>query len=106
MIKEILPKWIKDFFYGKEKVRLKLPFAFIRFTREARIRNVKDDQNKFIEIHTRDKFNNYVVKREKYHPMKVRQLNERNIPVYDRTKEDSNFGVIGKSHPGSIEYKL
>ena len=95
---------LKELIFGKEPIQVSLPYAFIKYTNEAKKRNIKDDQNKMIEIHKSNKYGFHEVNVEKYHQKRVHQLTQTGIPIIDITKQEQKFTIITKTEPDKIVY--
>ena len=81
-----------------------IPHAIIDYTIDAKLSNIRDDQNKVILLYRADKYKNIQVVKYKYSKHQVAIMENDGIPVFDKTRLEQKFEVITKTEPGGIVY--
>jgi len=102
MILKILNKL--KFWKKKEELTYPIPHGIIDYTDVAKLKNIKDNQNKIIKVFKINKYGNLEIKRYKYSEPLAFILEKRGIPIFDKTKMKQKFEVVVKRNLGEIVY--
>lgn len=92
------------FWKKEEKLEYPIPFGIIDYTDVAKLKNIKDDQNKIIVVRRINKYGNIEKVNFKYTEQQVNILESRGIPIYDKTRMKQRFDIVTKRNTGEIVY--
>ena len=95
---------ITKIFKKEPEPKYPIPFGLIKFTEIALLKNIKDEQNKIIVVYQVNDYGNIEQKKYKYSEVMVSILENKGIPIYDKTKTEQRFAVFLKEIPGEITY--